>query len=88
MTTGRPDVRTEVHRVADVPTSGASTLRLAFVPDVDDGDVLVISHGFGGAGEPFRRPGWCGSPIRIPASAIPGLVAALEELRGSDHANG
>ena len=77
-----PQPRTETHRVVDLPTSGSSTLRLALVEDGDAGDVLILSHGFGGGDEPFRRPEWCGSPIRLPAAVLPELRRALEALEG------
>lgn len=72
--------REELHRIVDVEVHGNSTLRVAFVEDTPEGPTIVLSHGFGGGDEPFRRPGWCGAPIRLPASTLPQLRAALEAL--------
>lgn len=75
-----PTTRTETHTVVDIPITGGSTLRVAHVEDGPGGPTLVLSHGFGGGEEPFRRPDWCGTPIRLPASALPALRDALEAL--------
>lgn len=72
--------RTELHRVVDVQIPGGSTLRVAMVEDAPDGTTLLLAHGFGGGAEPFRRPDWCGPPIRLPASVLPQLRLALEVL--------
>lgn len=72
--------RTETHRVVDVEIPGGSCLRVALAEDGDAGDVLVISHGFGGGDQPFRRPDYCDPPIRVPASALPEIRLALEAL--------
>lgn len=66
-------------KLVDLPTGGTSTLRLAVVEDGDGGRVLIASHGYG-IGEAFHRPAFCGPPLRLPASVLPQLVAALEEL--------
>ena len=76
--------RTETHRVVDIPTGGGATLRVAHVDGGNEGPHLLIVHGFGGGDEPFRRPGWCAAPIRLPVEVLPELRRALEELeRGS-----
>lgn len=72
--------REVTHRVVDIEVPGASTLRLALARDGQAGEVLVISHGFGGGGEAFRRPDWCGLPITVPASILPELRQALAAL--------
>ena len=74
-----PKARQLEHRVVDV-SFGSSTLRVALVDDGPAGRGLVISHGFGGGDEPFRRPDYCGTPITVPASALPDLRDALEAL--------
>lgn len=71
---------TETHRVVDVPVAPSSTLRVAMVTDGDAGKALVLSHGFGGGAEPFRRPNWCGPPIRLPVEVLPALRRALDVL--------
>jgi hypothetical protein len=73
--------RTVDHRVVNVATYGNATLRIALVDDGPAGRVLIISHGFGGGDEPFRRPDYCGPPIQVPASVLPELLVALEELK-------
>lgn len=72
--------RTELHRVVDVQVPGGSTFRVATVEDGPEGKMLLLAHGFGGGDEPFRRPDWCGPPIRLPASVLPQLRLALEVL--------
>lgn len=72
--------RQELHRIVDVEVRGNSTLRVALVEETPEGPTLVLSHGFGGGDEPFRRPDWCGTPIRLPASVLPALRQALEAL--------
>lgn len=72
--------RTEVHRVVDVAIPGGSTLRASLVQDAPEGPLVVLAHGFGGGAEPFRRPDWCGLPVRLPASVLPDLRLALEAL--------
>lgn len=72
--------RTETHRVADVEIPGGSTLRVALAEDGNAGDVLVISHGFGGGDRPFTRPDYAGPPVRVPASVLPELRLALDAL--------
>lgn len=73
--------RTLHHRVADVEIPGGSCLRVALAEDGNAGDVLVISHGFGGGDRPFTRPDYAGPPIRLPASVLPELRLALEALQ-------
>lgn len=75
-----PHVRTESSRVVDIAVPGSSTLRLALVTDGSAGPTLVVSQGFGGGAEPFRRPDYCGPPIRLPPSVLPDLVEALGAL--------
>jgi uncharacterized protein (DUF1778 family) len=75
----RVDVNTQPHRVVDIPTSPGATLRVAMVHDGDAGEVLILAHGFG-SGDDFRRPEWCGSPLRLPAASLPDLRRALVEL--------
>ena len=70
---------TETHMVRDIATGGNATLRLALVEDGEAGLVLIASHGFG-TGDAFHRPAYCGSPLRLPATVLPALRAALEEL--------
>lgn len=72
--------RTETRRVVDVAISGGSTLRIALAQDAGAGDVLVISHGFGGGDRPFTRPDYCGLPIRLPAEVLTDVRAALDAL--------
>lgn len=72
--------RTESRRVVDVEIAGGSTLRVALAEDGKAGPVLIVAHGFGGGEEPFRRPDYCGAPIRLPASILPQLRQALEVL--------
>lgn len=73
--------REELHRIVDVPAEGSTTVRVSRAQDADTGaNVVIISHGIGGNGQPFRRPAHCGLPIRLPASSLPDLRAALEAL--------
>lgn len=69
------NVRTDVHRSVHVDTGGGTTLKVTRTEDA-----LILSHGFGGGEEPFRRPDWCGTPIRLPASVLPELLQALKAL--------
>lgn len=68
------------HRVVDIPVPGSSTLRVALAEDGEAGEVLILSHGFGGGDRPFTRPDYCGLPIRLPAEVLPELRRALELL--------
>ena len=79
MTIESPTVRTETHRVVDVSTGGNRTLRIALAEDGEAGTTLIVSHGFG-IGDGFHRPGYCGPPLRLPASVVGDLRAALEAL--------
>lgn len=72
--------REERHQVVDIEVRGNTTLRVALVEEAPEGPTVVLAHGFGGGGEPFRRPDWCGAPIRLPASVLPQLRQALEVL--------
>lgn len=63
----------------DLPAGGNSTLRLALVDDGAAGRVVILSHGFG-EGSGFHRPAFCGTPVRLPASILPELRAALAAL--------
>lgn len=71
------NVRTETHRSVRIDTGGGTTLKVTRT-----GDAIVLAHGLGGDGEPFRRPDWCGTPMRLPASVVADLIAALEALNG------
>lgn len=68
-------------RSIDIALGHERTLRVSVVHD-EGGAALVLASGFGGAdsGREFRRPGWSEPPLRLPASAIPELRAALEDL--------
>lgn len=69
----------ETPRMLDLPTEGNATLRIALVDDGEAGRVLILSHGFG-TGDAFHRPGFCGSPLRLPVDVIPELRRALAAL--------
>lgn len=73
MTDPTPTTRTETHTVVDIEIPGGSTLRISRVEDGPEGPTLILAHGFGGGNEPFRRPDWCGTPIRLPAAVLPQL---------------
>lgn len=64
----------------DLPTGGTQTLRLAVVDDGEAGKVLILSRF--GVGDAYHRPGYCGTPLRLPAAIVPELRAALERLEG------
>lgn len=66
----------------DLATGGNQTLRVALVEDGAEGEVLILSHGFG-SGDAFHRPGFCGTPLRLPASVLAELQTALEILGGA-----
>ena len=76
------NVRTESRRSVNVPLGGGATLKITMAPDSVVGDSLVIARGFGGSepGDSFRRPHWCGEPLVLPASVLPALRAALDDL--------
>lgn len=69
----------EAPRVLDLPTEGPATLRVAVVDDGEAGVALILCHGFG-TGDAFHRPGFCGTPLRLPVAIIPELRRALEAL--------
>lgn len=69
------NVRSETHRSVTMDTGGGTTLKVTRTEDA-----VVLAHGLGGDGEAFRRPDWCGTPIRLPASVLPQLRDALEAL--------
>jgi hypothetical protein len=74
------------HRQVDLPLGpGRRTLRLLLTYDQAGApDTLMILDGFGGAhtDTPFHRPGWVDGPLQLPASVLPELVRALEQLVG------
>lgn len=70
------NVRTETHRSVHVDTGGGTTLKITRTEDA-----IVLAHGLGGDAE-FRRPDWCGTPIRLPASILSELRDALAALEG------
>lgn len=68
-------------RHRDISTGLNATLRVAIVRDAGAGELLILSHGFG-CGDAFHRPGYCGSPLVLPAGVVGELRSALEALDG------
>lgn len=66
------NVRTETTRSVHVETSRSTMLKITRTEDA-----IVLAHGLS---DPFRRPEWCGTPIRLPVSVLPELRRALEAL--------
>lgn len=77
-----PSVVVESRRVVRIEILGNSTLDVARVDDGPEGPTLILSYGFTGGAERFKRPDHYGTPIRLPAWMLPHLVAALQALEG------
>jgi len=71
-----------VLRQFDIELGHGRTLRVSLVED-EHGASVVLASGYGGgsSGRTFHRPGWSEPPLSLPASALPELRAALEELQ-------
>lgn len=72
-------------RMVDIPIEGSRmTLRVAAAHDGDEGSPqLLFVLGFG-EGEQFLRPGWMGSPIKVPDALRIRIIDALNELGRSE----
>lgn len=72
---------TQTVRTVDLPLgNGRGTLRIALTRAADgDPEQLTLVAGFG-EGTGFNRPGWCSSPLCLPAEVLPDLRAALADL--------